>query len=63
MNYATAKRDGYTVPIIGIPQDATEEKCEACGRLYGFEAGRLVDGGFICHPCAKQRERDGGGAR
>lgn len=30
MNHATVTRDGYTVPLIGIPERATDEQCSRC---------------------------------
>ena len=30
MRHAMVKRDGFTVPLIGVPASATNDKCDAC---------------------------------
>jgi hypothetical protein len=32
MKHATVKIGEYTVPLIGVPQNATEETCDKCGK-------------------------------
>lgn len=51
MKYAKAIRDGYEVPLIGIPEDESQERCEKCGQLFDLLQIRLIDGKMVCDAC------------
>ena len=34
--HAEVTRDGYIVPLIGIPKQATLEACDLCGELVAM---------------------------
>lgn len=50
--HATVVRDGFTVPIIGIPQDSVLEMCDLCGIHFGL--GDIAWNGkqMLCKKCA-----------
>lgn len=50
--HATVVKDGYEVPLIGIPPEAVLEKCDLCGNEYGM--GELAWSGkqMLCKKCA-----------
>ena len=51
MKHATVKIAGYTIPLIGIAPEATEDKCERCGKLSHLSELAFVDGQMICKDC------------
>lgn len=54
IEHATVLRDGYKVPLIGIPKDAVEEKCEACGKVV-YQLDAVWDGNrMVCNTCFLQ---------
>lgn len=52
-NHATVMRDGYEVPLIGIPATATEEKCDCCGDIVHLKDAVVTNDGVLCPKCAK----------
>lgn len=52
MKHATVMRDGYRVPLIGIPSEATEDGCDFCGAM--MELPDIYTDGqyFLCKKCA-----------
>lgn len=48
--YATVRLGEYTVPLIGIPKEATQEKCSRCGSPLHL-ADTVLDAKG--HPCCK----------
>lgn len=50
--HATVLKDGYEVPLIGIPPDATDDICESCKRK--FHLSKLIWTGkqLLCSECA-----------
>lgn len=51
MNHATVRLGDYKVPLIGIDQSATEEKCDGCQRTYHLSEIRLNQNRFMCWSC------------
>jgi len=41
----------YSIPLIGLPVDATLERCDECGKLFNVRQITLEDGKFICEKC------------
>jgi len=56
MNHATVKIGDYTIPLIGIPPEATEDKCETCGKLFHLSELAFVDGKMICKDCNERTQ-------
>lgn len=54
--HATVQRDGYEVPLIGIPQDAVIDECDCCGMLVGLTAGYWTGEELLCERCRKKTE-------
>lgn len=52
--YATVQKDGYTVPLIGIPTEAVLDECECCHDR--FPLGELTFNGTqnLCGKCTKE---------
>ena len=51
--YATVQREGFTVPLIGIPEDAVLTECECCGEMVGITDTMITDNGALCPKCRK----------
>lgn len=50
--HATVVKDGYEVPLIGIPPDAVLETCDLCGNQYGMAELVLSGTQMLCKKCA-----------
>lgn len=50
--HATVVKDGYEVPLIGIPPDAVTEKCDMCGNEYGMAELAWSGKQMLCKKCA-----------
>ncbi len=50
MTHATVKIGEYTIPLIGVAEDATKERCDKCLKYFHLS---LIgyDGRFLCQPC------------
>lgn len=55
MNYATVKRDGYEVPLIGIPVSAVKEECEGCRKEFDMDLLEFTGAQMLCENCRKQK--------
>lgn len=52
MTHATVRIAGYNLPLIGIDQSATEEKCDGCKRDKHLSDVKLDEQGrFMCWSC------------
>ena len=49
--HATVTRDGYEVPLIGVPADAVLDTCDCCGDLFPLTSLEVTDGGVLCRRC------------
>ncbi len=54
--YAMVERDGFKVPLIGIPPDAVLEECDLCHDK--FPQGKVEFNGkqMICKKCRKEEK-------
>ena len=51
-DHATVQRDGYQVPLIGVPKDAVTEMCWKCGKPTPIgEISLEPDGNMVCPKC------------
>lgn len=53
MKHAVIRIDGFEIPLIGIVPDATQDKCDRCGRTVQFQSLGWTDGKLICDNCNK----------
>ena len=53
VKHATVIRDGFKVPLIGIPEDAVLEKCDRCGKTIELSKAKLQDDKILCPDCLK----------
>lgn len=58
MNHATVRLGDYKVPLIGIPESATEEECNGCKKRNKHLSEVMLDeqGRFMCWSC-RMKER------
>jgi hypothetical protein len=51
--HACVQREGFTVPLIGLPPSAVLEECECCHIEFGL--GKLEFNGvqMLCEKCRK----------
>jgi len=54
--HAMVNRDGYKVPLIGIPPEAVEEVCDCCGQTIQITDTAYVNGMMICIQCQNTGE-------
>lgn len=50
--HATVVKDGYEVPLIGIPPNAVLEHCDLCGNEYGMAELTWSGTQMLCKKCA-----------
>ena len=50
--HAMVVKDGYEVPLIGIPPDAVLETCDLCGNQYGMAELTWSGKQMLCKKCA-----------
>lgn len=54
MRWALVEREGFLVPLIGVPASATREKCQQCGAEVEMTSGTLdAEGAFRCLDCLR----------
>ena len=51
--HATVVRDGYIVPLIGIPDEAALEECDCCHNIIGLSQAHYVGPQVLCERCLK----------
>lgn len=51
MTHATVRLGDYRVPLIGVNQSATEEKCDKCKRVFHLSEVKLDHDRFMCWSC------------
>lgn len=49
--HAMVPRDGYMVPLIGIPQESAEQVCDVCGQQRHMLEMELHDDKAVCRTC------------
>lgn len=51
-DHAKVIRDGYEVPLIGIPPEATEDKCDQCKQIFPIKNLHLgAKQEMLCSKC------------
>lgn len=54
--HATVRIGEYTVPLIGIPKEATDDECAKCGRFFHLCDLELNEKGKpICLQCRQAK--------
>lgn len=51
--HAIVTRDGYEVPLIGIPPSAVADDCDCCGNPVGLSEAVFTGEQILCPNCAK----------
>jgi hypothetical protein len=51
MIHAQVIKDGFRVPLIGIPASSVEEKCDRCGEIEALREVRYTGKRFLCEKC------------
>ena len=49
--HATVTRDGYEVPLIGVPADAVLDLCDLCHDWFPIRELEVTDAGLLCRRC------------
>lgn len=49
--HATVERDGFRVPLIGIPQNAVLQECDLCHEERPMSEIELVGSQALCKKC------------
>jgi len=59
MNHATVKIGEYTIPLIGIEEDATQQQCSQCKQSFHLSEIKLDQSGEPwCEGCQIKRLKD-----
>ncbi len=53
--WATAVRDGFKVPMIGISDTAILENCDGCGAEHDIQEIRVMGSELLCDKCCAVR--------
>jgi hypothetical protein len=56
--HATVKIGEYTIPLIGIPESATQMECEKCKQIFHITDVALNGSEFVCEKCNKSMTRE-----
>jgi hypothetical protein len=56
MTYATVQRDGFRVPLIGIAEEETQERCAVCRKTVDLMQAVVFADVSYCADCAKAEE-------
>lgn len=49
--HATVKIEGADIPLIGVPESATMERCDSCMKLVHISGAHYCEWGFLCDDC------------
>lgn len=56
--HATVRIGEYTIPLIGIPESATVQKCSVCGRGFHLSDIELDGKGQpLCQQCKEKGQK------
>ena len=55
--HATVIRDGYEVPLIGVPESSVLETCQCCGEVIGLLQTVLTGTQALCWKCAQDQTK------
>ena len=50
-SHAAVMREGYKVPLIGIPADSVMETCDCCGDTVGLSDATFTGRQVLCRKC------------
>jgi hypothetical protein len=51
-DHAIVEREGFKVPLLGIPPDAVLQECELCHNEYSLRDVEMTDSGqILCKKC------------
>lgn len=51
-DHAIVEKDGFKVPLIGIPPSAMEQECECCGHIFPLNQIEMSESGkMLCAKC------------
>ena len=52
IDHAIVEREGFKVPLLGIPPDAVLQECELCHNEYSLRDVEMTDSGqILCKKC------------
>ena len=54
-DHATIEREGFTVPLIGIPPGAMLEECDCCHDDSPLSEMFICGGQVLCKKCAETK--------
>lgn len=57
-DHATVSRDGYTVPLIGIPAAATNSECDLCHDTFHITELAWSGSQMLCKRCRKDNANE-----
>lgn len=56
-SHAAVQREGYKVPLIGVPADAVLEQCDCCGDTIGLSDATFTGKQVLCRKCLSPNGR------
>lgn len=49
--HASIRLGGFTIPLIGVPQDATLQECDCCHDIFPIQDIEIVGTQLLCVKC------------
>lgn len=56
MKHAEVKIGEFTIPLIGVPRNATLEECDCCHEIIVLSEAVITDKQVLCRKCSKPNE-------
>lgn len=56
MKFAQVIRDGFKVPLIGIPETSVLQECAVCHDQFSIRDVELIGTQFLCSKCKPKIE-------
>jgi len=57
-DHAVVEKDGFKVPLIGIPPDAVLEVCDLCGDTIPLRESQFTGKQILCKKCSANGQGD-----
>lgn len=57
-DHCLVKKDGYTVPLIGVPVGSGLERCDLCGDAFPLWDVEYTGQQMLCQKCRMERPQE-----
>ena len=56
-DHATVRIGDYTIPLIGVPKEATLEECDLCHGIFHIVDIAYNGAQYLCNKCRKTKNK------